>query len=93
VPDAELDALRAQMDALNTRLRDVLQERARLAGRIADHKHAAGLPMVDAPREDAMLARLLKDSGEGFDRATLEVLLRSVFAASRALVVARHHGA
>ena len=87
---AELDDLRAEMDVLNERLRDLLQERARLAARIADHKHARALPMADPAREAAMLDRVLADPGEGFDASTLRALFLAVFAASRRLVERRH---
>ncbi len=87
---AELDELRGQMDDLNRALRDLLQERARLAVEIADVKHMAGLPMFDPEREAEMMARVLANAPEGFDPDTLERLLGEVFAASRGLVIGRH---
>lgn len=78
--------LRAEMDDLNRRLLLVLQERAQLCRRVAAHKLAAGLPMVDPAREQQMLASLLAQPGDGFPAADLERILGAVFAASRAVV-------
>lgn len=79
--DPDLLDLRAAIDAVNLRLRDLLQERARLVLRVAARKRALGMPMVDAAREQQMLARLLASPGEGFSRdelaRVLRVLLRS----------------
>ncbi len=78
--------LRAEMDDVNRRLCAVLHERARLCRRIAAHKRAAGLPLVDAAREQTMLQALLAAPADGFDAPSLEGILRSVFTASRAIV-------
>jgi chorismate mutase len=82
-----LVARRARMDRLNARLRDLLQERARLAVEIARWKYARGLPVADRTREREMLDALLARATAGFERATLRRLLRAVFAASRRLAV------
>jgi len=74
---------RARIDRLNLRLRDLLQQRARLASDIARWKRTAGLPVEDRTREQHMLDMLLAEPGPGFDRATLRRLLLAIFAASR----------
>jgi chorismate mutase len=74
---------RARIDRLNLRLRDLLQQRARLAADIARWKRTAGFPVEDRTRERYMLDTLLAEPGPGFDRATLRRLLQSIFAASR----------
>jgi chorismate mutase len=82
------------MDRLNARLVATLQARARLALEIARAKARAGLPAPDLARERAMLAAALAGAPAGFPRAALARLMRSVFAASRRLVVAdRRRGA
>ena len=75
---------RAAMDRLNRRLRDLLQERARAAAAIARWKAARGRAVADPTRETAMLAAMLRDAPEGFDRATLARLLGAVLRAARA---------
>lgn len=82
----ELQRLRAEMDAINRELLAVLQRRAGLVRRIATHKRAAGLPLVDAEREQQMLAELLAAAGDGYEPAALQRILEAVFAASRELV-------
>ena len=74
------------MDRVNLRLRDLLQERARLVQAIGRFKRRHGLPMVDQLRERAMLRTMLRGAGPGFDRATLARLLRAILAASRARI-------
>lgn len=79
----ELARQRARMDRLNRRLRDLLQERARLAIGIARWKAERGLPVADPARERAMLAAMLRSPGEGFEPLVLRQLLRAVLRASR----------
>jgi len=82
----DLARLRRRMDALNRRLGDVLQARARLCREIGAWKRAHGVAAVDRARERAMLAALLAGAGAGYSRAALTRILRAVFAESRALV-------
>lgn len=82
----ELTRLRAEMDTINLQLLSVLQQRAELLRRIARHKRAHGLPLVDTARERDMLQALLQRGGDGFDRAALQQILEVVFARSRELV-------
>ena len=83
----ELARQRARMDRLNRRLRDLLQERARLAIGIAAWKAARGLPVVDPVRERAMLARMLESPPPGFERPVLRRLLGAILQASREAAV------
>lgn len=86
----ELLALRTRMDRLNRRLRDLIQERARLALAIARVKRAHGLPVVDRAREAATRRAMLRGAGHGFDRKTLARLVNAVLDASRQLMARRH---
>ncbi len=86
-PPPELQRLRHAMDAINERLVATLHERARLCRAIGACKRARGLPAIDAAREDAMLAQLVRDlPADGFDKDQLTAILRAVFAASRDVV-------
>ena len=91
--DPPLLALRAQIDTVNLRLRDTLQERARLVQQVAARKRALGAPMVDAAREQAMLDALLTGAGEGFAPEQLARVLRGLFRAYRRLCVQAGHDA
>jgi chorismate mutase len=83
----DLARQRARMDRLNLRLRDLLQQRARLAIDIACWKAARGLPVADPARERAMLAAMLESPGPGFERPALQRLLRAILRESRAAAV------
>lgn len=84
---SELARLRAQMDAVNQRLTDVLHERAHLARQIGVVKRAAGMTATDPDREQTMLTAMLGDTPtDGFSKNALEVILRAVLHASRAVV-------
>ncbi|MGE3174866.1 MAG: chorismate mutase [Planctomycetota bacterium] len=85
-PTDELLRLRAEIDALNAELCQVLHRRARLCRAIARHKATTGLPAVDDARERAMLAALAAAPADGFEPAALDRILRAVFAESRAIV-------
>jgi 3-deoxy-7-phosphoheptulonate synthase/chorismate mutase len=81
----DLASERARIDALNLRLRDLLQERARVVRALARWKRTQGLEIVDHAREAEMLRKVLHEPGEGFDRAALTNLFQAVFRASREL--------
>jgi chorismate mutase len=85
--DPELAGLRAAIDRTNRELCEVLQRRARLVRAVAARKRALGLALVDPARERAMLAAMLDDAGEGFDRAELRQVLRGLLARYRGLCV------
>ncbi len=85
--DSELQGLRAAMDVVNTRLADVLHERARLCRAIGEWKRARGVTALDPAREQQMLAAMLKVApADGFAASDLRAIMESVFAASRKLV-------
>jgi chorismate mutase-like protein len=59
VPHPEsLDDWRSRIDALNARLVELLNERARCAEQIAEFKKRTGLPVFDAKREKEVLDRV-----------------------------------
>ena len=85
--EPELHHLRAAMDVVNQRLVAVLHDRARLCRAIGAWKHTHGTAPIDTPREQQMLAALLREPpADGFDIPALTTILREVFAASRTLV-------
>jgi chorismate mutase len=77
------------MDRANTRLLAALAARARIASEIGVLKRRLGLAAADPRREREMLAQLLDSAPEGFSRAALARILKSVFRESRALVRAQ----
>jgi chorismate mutase len=82
-----LAQLRHDIDALNARLVELLHERGRLCRAIGAWKAHHGVAAADPAREATMLAALLHETpADGYSRQQLEVILRAVFAASRARV-------
>jgi chorismate mutase len=75
------------MDRLNARLLALLQRRAQLAVTIARWKHARGLAVPDARREEEMMRAWMKQPGPGFAPAALRRILRTILAESRRLAV------
>ncbi len=57
---ALLSELRTQIDALDTQILAMLNQRAAIAQRIGDAKHSAGLPVVELTRERAVIERMVE---------------------------------
>lgn len=55
--DAEIEALRARIDAIDDALVDLVDERATIVRSIAALKAARGVPLFDPDRERAIVAR------------------------------------
>jgi chorismate mutase len=75
--DPELTALRAEIDALDRALVDLLAQRRAVVRRIAQHKHQHHLPALDAAREAELLAATAAYARE---RGVPEPLVREVLA-------------
>jgi len=82
-----LRAMREEIDAINLRLRELLQQRAAVCVRIASHKREHGLPLVDPSREADMMMALLRDCGDGFEPEALARIFAAILDESRALVL------
>jgi chorismate mutase len=74
--EAELDRLRAEIDAVDRDIVDAFARRVRIARRIGDLKEAAGQPVLDPSREAAVVRRAAERArGAGLD----EEAVREVF--------------
>ena len=62
VNDAVLAGFREEISAADDELIAVVNRRLDVARRIFEHKEANGLPILDAGREDAMIARLVGEN-------------------------------
>lgn len=80
--DAKLVALRRDMDRLNDRLFELLEERIRLAGQIAARKRALSLPIHDPGRESDEVAAVQRRVGD-LDPAAGERILRVIIEETR----------
>ncbi|MBO0709366.1 MAG: chorismate mutase [Candidatus Dormibacteraeota bacterium] len=89
-PGDRLTALREELDQIDQRLVQVLEERFRVTREVGRLKAEVGLPPVDIAREERILARL----GTVARRAHLDPeLLRGIYRRIFDTVVAEHRAA
>lgn len=63
-PEAELESLRLQVDAVDRAIVESFALRVRLARRIGEVKEALGQPVLDPPREAAVVRRVAESARE-----------------------------
>src|SRR5919205_3706798 len=81
----ELEGLRASIDAVDEDIVRLLDERARLARRVGEIKHAEGLEIYAPARERKVLDRVSLLSRGDFPKAGLEAVFREIISASISL--------
>ena len=79
----DLDTLRREIGDIDEQLVTLFCRRMEVAGEIAAYKQANGLPVPDAARERAVLAKVAQQAGEPFGRYA-RVLYGTLFDVSRA---------
>ncbi len=85
MPENRLQSLRGQVDEINLRLLNLLNERARVVTEIGQVQAELGTSFYDPAREAEML-QLLQQANEGpFSNETIKALFREIFRASMAL--------
>lgn len=81
-----LGDLRAQLDALDTRLLVLLKERSEVIHKVIERKQASGLGPVDPRREEEMLRRIAAQAESvGLDPRVATRILRAIIDAFTAL--------
>jgi chorismate mutase/prephenate dehydratase len=83
--DSDLTPLRNQIDAIDSQLLRLLNERADLAQRIGHVKAKTDAPVMRPEREAQVVARLLSESQGPLPQASIVQLFREVMSACRAL--------
>jgi chorismate mutase len=81
----EIQRWRAEIDAIDRRLLELLSARADAALRIAACKRAAGLPILDREREGEVLRRLRQENRGPFGAPAIERLFTRILHESRML--------
>jgi chorismate mutase/prephenate dehydratase len=81
----ELEGLRVSIDAVDEEMVRLLDERARLARRVGEIKHAEGLEIYVPARERKVLDRISLLSRGDFPKAGLEAVFREIISASISL--------
>ncbi|SDH73048.1 bifunctional 3-deoxy-7-phosphoheptulonate synthase/chorismate mutase [Alteribacillus bidgolensis] len=78
----QLDALREQLDDVNMKLLDLINERARLVQDIGQVKSKSGQKRFDPVRERNMLDMIAENNEGPFETSTLQHLFKQIFQAS-----------
>ncbi|CAN5303139.1 hypothetical protein BH24ACT19_BH24ACT19_17190 [soil metagenome] len=81
----EMDALRTGIDTVDEKIVRLLDERARLARRIGEIKHAQGLEAYVPARERKVMDRLSYLSHGDFPKTGLEAVFREIISTSISL--------
>ncbi len=84
-PPPELDTLRAEIDALDQQILDLVAARVRVVLRVGELKRRLGLPVYDPERERAMLERLAERATPPLDLATIRRIFERLIDESRRL--------
>jgi chorismate mutase/prephenate dehydratase len=82
---AELDALRRQIDAIDSDLLRLLNDRARVVQAVGSLKHAHNAPVYAPAREQQIVNRLAEANPGPFPNAGLRPVFREIVAATRSL--------
>ncbi len=80
--DVTITALRQRIDALNTQLLGLLQERAAVVLDIANLKQSHGIDGYDPKREEEMLHRLVAEANGPFGPAEVSEIFKTIFRVS-----------
>ena len=83
--DPELEALRAEIDAIDQEILDRVAARVRVVLRVAELKRRLGLPVYDPERERAMLERLAARATPPLDLSTIRRIFERLIDESRRL--------
>ena len=63
----DISVLREEINAVDSQMVELFKERMAIAASVAEYKKEKGLPVLDAARERALLARISDMAGEEFD--------------------------
>ena len=83
--DKTLDEWRRQIDALDTELLRLLNQRAAIACEIASIKVASGLPAYDGNRERQVLARVVEKNTGPLDEQSVTDIFAEIIRETRPL--------
>lgn len=81
--DAQILPVRNEIDRIDKQLLPLFLERMQCTERVAEIKRAAGQPVLNAAREEAILARVRQEAGEEYGESAA-AFYRSIMAISRA---------
>ena len=79
----EIAEWRAKIDALDSELLRLLNQRAAIALEVGTLKQRVGLPLFDQSREELILARILDNNAGPLDDSSVTHIFRGILEASR----------
>jgi chorismate mutase len=83
----KLEDWRTEIDEIDAEIVSLLIRRARIAKKIGVLKAKAGLPIVDAQREDEILRRILKNNGPVLPDEAMIRIYRKILHESRQIQI------
>ena len=90
---ADLDALRAEIESVDAAIVALVGRRQALAREIGEHKRRLGMPVLDPPREAAVVRRVAELARQnGVPEEAVRELFRRLMAVSRAAQVGSEEG-
>jgi len=78
-----LDDLRKEIDAIDDKLLQLLNERIRIVQKVGEVKHRSGAAIYRPEREKAILERLAKQNDGPLTEAAIEAIFLEIFAVAR----------
>lgn len=79
----ELEALRVEIDRIDAALTQLVKERIKLIGQVAEIKERLALPTLDSEREKQVMAKVVTDAGDPDFLVLIEALYAKLFELSR----------
>ena len=80
----ELEQARLAIGSVDKQIAALFEERMRLCSRILEYKRANGLPILDAPQEERVLARNMENVSDPAVREYYILFLRDLMKVSKA---------
>ncbi|MET3682670.1 3-deoxy-7-phosphoheptulonate synthase/chorismate mutase [Alkalibacillus flavidus] len=87
----QLDNLRDELDDVNIKLLELINERGRLVKELGDIKKAQGMKAYDPERERDMLNHIIDQHEGPFEYATIEHIFKQIFKAAKELQEEDYH--
>lgn len=84
-----LDHIRESINAIDSQLVDLLEQRMELVDQVTAFKRATGKPVLDTSRENAVLKRVGKLVQKEDYRSTIQATFSDIMAQSRAYQAAK----
>lgn len=89
----QINELRDELDQVNLKLLELINDRAKLVQKIGQIKNKRGIKRFDPVRERDMLDKIIEHNEGPFDTSTIEHIFKEIFKAGLELIEDDHHRA